>query len=77
MQVLQLVSDVHTLADQVRAKCGTKTPDASGGLTPRYSLNSPSKDQVLLSCSGSFGKGLSLAGNVHIVPHGHEKPCWH
>ncbi len=48
MQALQLVSDVHTLADQVRAKCGTKTPDASGAITPRDSLNSPSEDQVLL-----------------------------
>ena len=38
------MSDVHTLADQVRLKCGTKTPD--GGLTPRYSLNSPSDGQV-------------------------------
>jgi hypothetical protein len=43
-QALQLVSDVHSLADQVRRKCGTKTPE--GGLTPRYSLNSPSDGQV-------------------------------
>lgn len=44
VQALQLVSDVHSLADQVRRKCGTKTPE--GGLTPRYSLNSPSDGQV-------------------------------
>lgn len=43
-QALQLVSDVHSLADQVRRKCGTKTPE--GGLTPRYSLKSPSDGQV-------------------------------
>ncbi|CAL8468910.1 g8451 [Coccomyxa elongata] len=66
LQALQLVSDVHTLADQVRAKCGTKTPDASGALTPRYSLNSPSEDQFLEgpSSSGVPARGASApSGN--------------
>jgi hypothetical protein len=47
-QALQLVTDVHMLADQVRVRCGAQTPDrsASGALTPRLSVPSLPEDQV-------------------------------
>ena len=48
MQALQLVADVHSLADQVRSKCGYKEPErvVSGTLTPRFSAILENDNQV-------------------------------
>ena len=48
VQALQLVSDVHLLADQVRSKCGYKESDRtlSGTLTPRFSAIQENDNQV-------------------------------
>ncbi len=52
-QALQLVSDVHLLADQVRSKCGPKDAErtVSGTLTPRFSAILENDNQV--SAAGS------------------------
>ena len=42
------MADVHSLADQVRAKCGYKEPErvVSGTLTPRFSAILENDNQV-------------------------------
>ena len=48
IQALQLVADVHSLADQVRSKCGPKDAERtiSGTLTPRFSAILENDNQV-------------------------------
>jgi len=51
MQALQLVADVHSLADQVRHKCGYKDAERSlsGTLTPHFSSIQENDNQVSAS----------------------------
>ncbi len=53
MQALQLVADVHSLADQVRSKCAYKEAErtASGALTPRFHPIRENDNQVCLNAS--------------------------
>ncbi|CAK0780401.1 hypothetical protein CVIRNUC_005040 [Coccomyxa viridis] len=54
LQALQLVADVHSLADQVRAKCGYKEPErvVSGTLTPRFSAILENDNQDITEMGG-------------------------
>lgn len=60
MQALQLVADVHSLADQVRSKCGYKDAErtASGALTPRFQAIRENDNQVRLILHGSLKQQL-------------------
>lgn len=61
MQALQLVADVHSLADQVRSKCGYKDAEraASGALTPRFEAIRENDNQVCIILHASPKSCLS------------------
>ena len=66
-QALQLVADVHSLADQVRSKCGPKDAERtiSGTLTPRFSAILENDNQVSAACNHSSVPGVLS----HAYPH--------